>query len=510
MSKRGNSSCIVKLDIQMCEKTNNFIQAILSKINSESELEKAMAISEWLARFLAMNSCGVYRFDQIERTIGIRLEVHPQDFPDLLRDEIHIASEIYPHGGHTRIIQNLIVANTGNSDVLLTRQAPIKSKILDIPRGDLIELNCRTQPQRACELIKILAHYRRIYIHIHPDDIVAASALIRYKSTNIHSKIIFVNHADHLFSLGLASADIVYEISIYGWNLRKQRKTEAISSFIGIPIIGTYRASVGTRSRGLIFSGGDAYKFKPGGSHSFQKNLKLIMLAHPDVNAIIVGPRWYDYWWWPIRLRLGKRLKIRAKVPHSKYLEYLGLCSVYLDSYPVTGGTAFTESLISGCSVAGLMGPTNGYGFADNLKSESLSSLLQKVDELGNHDASALNAEAKVRDGAIEFHNPVNVYIRACHSIQTGVLLQPPFSITSNNTLPWFEEIWMARGKPTLPGFRNLDQVKEIFPSVALSAVKFFGLFRPSVTLFSKATYVAFTSYGKNLAIAILKLCGRR
>ena len=48
----------------------------------------------------------------------------------------------------------------------------------------------------------------------------------------------------------------------------------------------------------------------------------------------------------------------------------MGKADVYVDSFPITGGTAFPEALLNGKLVAALKNPFQGYSPVDELGSE--------------------------------------------------------------------------------------------------------------------------------------------
>lgn len=454
----------------------NFVEKMVLSVSSEPDVEKAFSMAEWIARFLVMNSCGIYRIDDLEEILAQRLPQPMQQDPLQIKQEIHVASEIYPNGGHTRLLQNLLDSAGFDADVLLVRNSAGQPPILNIDENRVIRLEATSSVERACQIMKHLVNYKNIFVHIHPEDIVSAAALKRLKPELKNSKIIFVNHADHTFSLGLASADIVFEISSYGWTLRGRRGTEKISSFIGIPLAPRQGVAVCSVKKNLILSGGDAYKFKPAAGISFQENIRYLLLSNKALNAVIVGPHWHDYWWWSLKLKFGKRLDLKQKLPYKDYIEYLAICSVYLDSYPVTGGTAFTEALIKGCNVAGLAGPSNGYGMADELKSESLLELDEFVQKIAMQHPEVMEQEEITRLRAIDFHSPAAVRQRILQTMNNGILQPLAFSVKISDTEPLFELLWINNSKITMPGFSSASQVFAVFPALLTSLLQSFGL----------------------------------
>lgn len=472
------------------QNARNFIQKMAFEVRSEPNMEKAFSMAEWIARFLVMNSCGMYRFDDLEEGLAQRLPEPPLQNPLLLKQEIHIATEIYVHGGHTRLIQNLLDTAGCDADVLLISDKAGQQSVLNIYEGKLIRLDAISSVERACQIMKHVVNYKNIFVHIHPEDIISAAALKRLKPALKNSKIIFVNHADHTFSLGLASADIVFEISSYGWALRSKRETEKISSFIGIPLTQRQKGAVFAAKKNLILSGGDAYKFKPAAGRSFQKSIKFLLLSNKSLNAVIVGPRWHDYWWWPLKLQFGKRLDLKKKLPYKDYIEYLAICSVYMDSYPVTGGTAFTEALTKGCNVAGLVGPINGYGVADEIKSQNIFDLNKFVQKIIVHHPDTIEQEEAIRKQAIIFHSPGAVRRRISQTVNTGKMHPLAFSVEILGSEPWFDLLWIKSAKIRVPGFSNALQVADVLPVILIPLLQSFGFLRVQIfQLFSKAVY---------------------
>lgn len=477
-----------KLKLQY--KAKNFIEKMTLKVDAEPDIEKAFSIAEWIARFLVMNSCGIYRFDDLEEMLARRLPEPPRQNLLPTKQEIHIASEVYAHGGHTRMIQNLLDSADCDADVLLIRGNEGQSSILKTHEGGVIQLDATSNVERACQIMKNVVNYKNIFIHIHPEDIVSAAALKRVRPELKNSQIIFVNHADHTFSLGFASADIIFEISSYGWALRGRRGTEKISSFIGIPLTPRQAVAVSSARKNLILSGGDAYKFKPMAGESFQKNIRFLLLSNEALNAVIVGPRWHDYWWWSLKLEFGERLKLMAKLPYKDYVDCLTMCSVYLDSYPVTGGTAFTEALIKGCNVAGMAGPINGYGMADKLKSQNIFELNKFAQKIEVQHPDAIKQEETIRKQAVIFHSPVAVRQRISQTIKTGEMHPLAFSVEIPSSDPWFDMLWVKSAKITVPGFSNALQVIAVIPVLLAPLFQSFGLLRIQFfQLFLKAAY---------------------
>ncbi len=273
-----------------------------------------------------------------------------------------------------------------------------------------------------------MLRYRCLVLHLHPYDVLGAVAVRLVKRFRPDLQVCLVNHADHVFSVGIGVADRVIEISAYGWSLRHKRGTVDKSSFIGLPIPSPIqqRPDAELPSGGqYTLTGGAANKFKPVGgmSLSFALGQRL---------AKAIGPCGGD-WWWPLRHR-----------------QYLMGCTLYVDSYPWLGGTAFLEALMSGCRVAGLDGVAWGYSLADVMRSDDVASFVRDALALVNGEPSALARLAAVRESCIRYHDPAQVRARMDQALDHGTCVEPPEGGWVRSGVETIESAWRRRGRSVL------------------------------------------------------------
>ena len=476
----------------------SFQASMLAAIRNEPDFERAVLMSEWLARFLFSNACGVYRLDELEAVPAARLPL--LSFPTRTdrEPELHIASELYTHGGHTRLVKALISEIPANAAVLVTRPATRASllSILGISDERLHVVDVGDARHQVEQIASVVAGYKRVVLHVHPDDVICCIALRSLRRAQVDLQVALVNHSDHTFSVGIGLADTILEISTFGWALRQSRGTEDKSSFIGIPLYSAPAADGPSVIPGMLLSAGSSYKFKPQAERSLPAVLSSVLKDIPEARLLVIGPKKIDPWWWLLKLRYRNRVAIQQRIPHADYLRQLQLANVYLDSFPITGGTAFTEALLLGCNVAGLMGASLGYGAADRLRSRDAVSFTKQIADLIDQREATLAAQREVRAAAARLHAPAAVRARLNKSCDDHVLFPPPEDFILDVPCRSFEQAWLQQRSVSAAGFRTARQAR-VLSVVAVRLARAFGLQAASLMpLFARAVFALVTRRG--------------
>lgn len=422
----------------------------------------AFALSEWLATFLWKNQTGIYRLDELETGLLAhcpQVNLPPAHEPEQ-DTELHVATEVYAFGGHTSLMRQLIQAGPGGSRAMLTGMSDpsVAAARLGLPADRIQLLEPSTDKwQRVGALVRAMSRHQRVVLHIHPNDLVAALAVRLLKRHSPRARVVFVNHADHAFSVGIGAADRVLEISRYGWSLRARRSTESRSTYMGIPI---------PRPEGIprphepasdvrLLSGGSAYKYKPVQGMSLPSTFGKLLRRHPTFQVTVIGPSKRDWWWWPLRCLQPRRFSLTPLMPKDAYMSLLKACTVYVDSHPLLGGTAFPEALMRGCRVAGIRGLAWGYSPADELCSANEEDFLLRCDALAKGDPEALALQEQVREKCIADHDPAVVRSRLTHALSSDQLLPPLASPTPDPGPEGMEREWRRKGEVSLPSRRE-------------------------------------------------------
>lgn len=428
-------------------------RALLGILSELPVGEHAHALAQWMASFLVGNPCGIYRCDDLEEA----LLPAAQDWPSLRSrvvhkvGTLHLLSEPYRHGGHTRVVRHLLAHASGDHNVLLTRseQSAEAHAWLGVDATRVRSMKGHADcDDRTRALAVEIAAYSEVMLYLHPDDVVGGVAVRLARELNPNMRVGFFNHADHAFSVGIGSADCVFEISTYGWQLRRARGIEGCASFVGIPIAVSRPAlesKVADEGRASVFLAGTAYKFKPLGDPTLLDALAKLMSSNPGLSVDFAGPGGDEPWWKGLRARFGDRLRFHGLLGHDRYKALLDASAIYVDSYPKTGGTAFPEALMAGARIVGLFGGTWGFSVADALRTQGTDAFVERCEAILRCDASVLNQMEHIRQACEVFHAPAAVWGRISDGLRNRTRLLPPDALAIMPMPPILaEQEWLS------------------------------------------------------------------
>jgi glycosyltransferase involved in cell wall biosynthesis len=267
----------------------------------------------------------------------------------------HVMTEAYALGGHTRVVEKFMTVDpdahvliTGNISEALLSGLGGKNRVT-VMNSD------KTSPTAAIlKLARWMSEYSTIVLHIHPHDILAT--LAAYIAKHNGSFIVLYNHADHCFSFGYEVADLVAEISSFGWALGGARGIEGKQSFVGIPFEQTKLSSVKPRGSGKIIFAGAEYKFDPTPDRNPARFLnKLLEVLPASYSVTVVGTAGSKPFWQSLNEQYRHRVEFIGALPHASYLVVLSEAELYIDSFPLGNGTGFAEAIFSGVPAFGLI-----------------------------------------------------------------------------------------------------------------------------------------------------------
>lgn len=439
-----------------------FIQQSLAAIALAKDLNRAVHMSRFLGELLWKNSIGQYELIALENAL---IEKYAAQFNIDINSEkhtnfLHVLTKAYDTGGHTRIVERFINSDSlQDSAVLVTQNAgPHSFKKLSLAKNGYTQIDEQGDSHTKIQaILAVLAHCQTAILYIHPHDIetiIAVGIAKKYFSIDV----LMYNHADHVFSYGYGVADRVLEISHFGWSLREQRQSDKKSVFVGIPIKLPEQAAtaVARTDNAYLTAAGSAYKFKPAQGYSFPDFLSALT-KKIDLPFILIGPKpWINWWWWPAllpkKLNTRRKIQFHPQMPHEQYLHYLRHTTAFIDSFPMTGGTAFPEILSMGVPCFGVLTGAHGYTPADQLKSVSVEQLTNDVvTYLKQRQRPDINS-AQVINQIYEVHDTEQVAkrITTANDVQAPCLAplwDNPAAIDS----AFYEKIWQEKKTFSFP-----------------------------------------------------------
>ncbi|WP_154660633.1 group 1 glycosyl transferase [Pseudomonas cremoricolorata] len=366
------------------------LQALHSAAVEEPCLHTALNLSRCYANLCWSMNVGIYDAPLLERAMAERAGqslMLQETVCSPTRDTLHVISEAYLTGGHTRLMEKLASMHDTAPDLLVTRTADAQV-IEKVSRyfSEVYVVESTVDDLRSIRyMVHTMSNYQRVVLSIHPDDITAVVSALLAKQIS-STQVYFVNHADHCFSLGSAAADVYFELSSYGRRVDEHKDITGRKSFLGIPVnqpsckvVRTDDAQHGADK--LIFlSAGADIKYKPRGDQDMRPLIRRLLQDFPDATFLVIGPNVsLNPWWWGLRLQFPRRFQTMRHVPFDQYQQLVKCASFYVDSHPFPGGTAYAEQLLSGQKCIGLVSPFQGYSPAENMKSADVDAAIQQV-----------------------------------------------------------------------------------------------------------------------------------
>ncbi|WP_119688452.1 group 1 glycosyl transferase [Pseudomonas putida] len=363
---------------------------LAQSIIAEPSLEHALELAQHYGNLCWTMNVGIYDNPALEQELAKRLKAESGPFKMASfegRDTLHVVSEPYLTGGHTRLMEKLAGMHDVLPDLMITRPThgdvagKVASYFSQTYRADAVTAYI----ERVRYMVSVMASYERVVLHIHPDDITTVVASILAKELS-GTCIYLVNHADHTFTFGSAAADVYFELSSYGRRVDQEKNISGCKSFLGIPVkmpaVGLAEGEAMERAKGdlLFLSAGSDTKFKPRRGADLRPLIRALLNEFPAARFVVIGPNLLrNVWWWPMKIRFAGRLKLMRHLPFDEYTQVARKASFFVDSHPFPGGTAFAEQLLAGQRCVGLVSPFQGYSPADKVKSVDPAGVINRV-----------------------------------------------------------------------------------------------------------------------------------
>jgi hypothetical protein len=337
---------------------------------TEGQWTAAAAYAQIAAHYASVHHSGIFASRTLERILGqIGQVVRPvpqkgqtvRDYKAAPRNILHVLTEAFSTGGHTRFVWRWIAQDVDRChSVALTRQGD--RNVPEALRGAVQSAGGRIhfldrRPggvlSRAHRLRVLASAFDHIVLHIHPHDVVPILAFSRKGSG---PPVTLLNHADHLFWLGVSVADQVANIRESGASLCQDRRGLARDKCILLPIPlhantsritrGEARKLLGLSENTLVLlSIAAAHKYMATDCPHFVDALLPVLQGHPNAVLLVVGPEESKEWAEGVRRAQG-RIKVLGK--REDINVFYEAADVYLDSFPVGSLTSLLDAGVRG------------------------------------------------------------------------------------------------------------------------------------------------------------------
>ncbi|OOM74054.1 hypothetical protein CLPUN_41940 [Clostridium puniceum] len=276
------------------------------------------------------------------------------------RKVLHVLSEGYSTGGHTRLAKNWIKSDPDSIHSLVTTWQ-IKSTpqwLLDEIKNSggwisSLEAVSDKYVERAAKLRKLAYEWADIVVlHMHMMDPIPVIAF----GIDDGPPIIYMNHGDHLFWLGASIADLVIDLRPSGQKLTLTRRSCNNSCILPIPL--DFKKDFNrneirkkyeiNENEIIILTIASNYKFRSINSHNYLNIVKDIVNKVDNCKVYIIGPndtgKWHE-----INIETGGKIKALGVVTEIE--EFYQMADIYLDCFMMGSMTSLLDASKYGLSI---------------------------------------------------------------------------------------------------------------------------------------------------------------
>jgi glycosyltransferase involved in cell wall biosynthesis len=365
---RTNFDTIASKDVTLSDHFRIFGQLVsrAEYFLLESDFDSAAAFGQMAAEYAWRNHAGFFVSPRLESLMWRVAEkaMKPsirsaQTVPvnRSIKRVLHIITEALDVGGHTRFAWRWIKSDLERvHSAFLTRQGTHEvprafKNALTLSGGKLYQVDTKIGGlvDRARTLQQLANRFDVIVLHIHPYDVLPIIGLSQAVDC---PPVIFVNHADHVFWLGVSISDIVTHFRYSGLQLSIARRTIEHKRCAVLPIPvppADRRLSRSEARRVLNLSDADvvllsiasAYKYKGRSSINFLDAIVPVVKKCDNTVLLVVGPDAKD-----LRLNTdpatARRVRFYGK--RDDIFLFYQAADIYLDSLPFPSLTSLLEA----------------------------------------------------------------------------------------------------------------------------------------------------------------------
>jgi hypothetical protein len=182
---------------------------------------------------------------------------------------------------------------------------------------------------------------------------------------------------------------------------------------------------------------------------SFQRFVYRILSSNNSAVFLVVGVDWKSPSWLLLKIRFPRRFQAIVSLAHAQYIEIIRQADLYIDSFPMCGGTAFPEARSLGIPVTGLVTGANGYTSLDRTKFESIDDLTREIQHFIAGQPNGIDRRNQTKSVCPDFknaHGSVEVGNRFVRLL-SGEVCAPPKSLLCALDLHFYERQWMEMNR---------------------------------------------------------------
>jgi hypothetical protein len=275
---------------------------------------------------------------------------------------LHVLTECYASGGHTRVVERWVEQDPRTSTILLTSQTTdLPSSLVETARANgatiVPSLDGEDLFARARSLRALADAHDLVILHTHMHDVLPALA---FADPNGRPPTVLFEHASHMLWIGSGIADVVACLrpvdarqahTRRGIDRERIRVLPIPQGRRVLPTRAQARASLGIPERTPVFlTIASSWKIQPVIEPTQGEIASAVMDAVPSAVLLVAGPEQSPQWHQVLRDH-GERVHLLGV---TEIAPLLAAADVYLDSWPVSGATTILDVATAGLPIVAL------------------------------------------------------------------------------------------------------------------------------------------------------------
>lgn len=417
--------------INIMEKNKNIVKSYKNELECELKLknyENILNIVSKISKFYVYNHAGMYTCETCERALLECAKNLPKVSSIKLfnnqnskaRKVLHVLSEGYSVGGHTRLVKNWIEYDKDSTHSLITtwqanslphwlRESVSRSN------GEIISLDSISEDylERAMALRNIANDWADIIIlYTHMWDPIPVAAF------GIEGKIpvVYVNHYDSSFWLGASIADVVIDISEFNQKVTLSKRGVSKSELLPIPLKEKEVFSKSDERKKhnidedatIILTIARNNKYMSVNEINYFKMVKTIIENTENTFVIVIGVDKNDnYWKTLIKVTDNRVICINEAENISDFYK---ISDIYLESFMLGSHTSKLDAILYGLipiKFENKVSPnfSNMWSFIDDFDYKNIGQAIDMINRYNNLDREdILISQLKMKNFVLEKH----------------------------------------------------------------------------------------------------------
>lgn len=391
----------------------NLLNDIYNLAKNEKDLVNKLKMYQFCTTLYWHNYSGTFVNKQIEKDlVEISEKIISEDLEENFDEKhiLHIMTEAYETGGHTRVVKHWIEATNFKHTVLINKSNSgipnFLREIVELKNGKIIINSENTLIDKAKFLVKEATKYKFIVLHHHPDDILP---LIAFGSKKFKRPIFMYNHADHVWGCGYSVCNKIIELCKQG--VIHSNKYRAIPEnkiiFAGIPLyFDNYRTNIKNKYEKSIVTMASSYKFQPVQNINYQDFVDKLLTKDNELNFYVIGVEKDDKLWQKLLNKFPQRLHLLGILAKEEAHKLIINCKLFLDSFPLGSSTSVIEAVNLGVPILSYSSPIQHMDSYKMYSYNNLEELLNECNKVLNFSIEeVISFSEKQRESFIQWHS---------------------------------------------------------------------------------------------------------